>query len=112
MMKGVFVNGILNENPTFRLVLGMCPTIAVTTSVTNALGMGAAVIFVLMCSNMLISLLRNFIPEKVRIPCYVVVIAMFVTVVQMVLKAFIPAHFTSALFAADGLRHRALYTHL
>ncbi|WP_147553966.1 electron transport complex subunit RsxE [Christensenella timonensis] len=90
-MKGVFVNGILNENPTFRLVLGMCPTIAVTTSVTNALGMGAAVIFVLMCSNMLISLLRNFIPEKVRIPCYVVVIAMFVTVVQMVMKAFLPA---------------------
>ncbi len=90
-MKGVFVNGILNENPTFRLVLGMCPTIAVTTSVTNALGMGAAVIFVLMCSNMLISLLRNFIPDKVRIPCYVVVIAMFVTVVQMVLKAFLPA---------------------
>ncbi|MEG1990598.1 MAG: electron transport complex subunit E [Christensenella sp.] len=91
LMKGVFVNGVLNENPTFRLVLGMCPTIAVTTSVTNALGMGAAVIFVLMCSNMLISLLRNFIPEKVRIPCYVVVIAMFVTVVQMVLKAFLPA---------------------
>ena len=91
MMKGVFVNGVLNENPTFRLVLGMCPTIAVTTSVTNAFGMGAAVIFVLACSNMLISLLRNFIPDKVRIPCYVVVIAMFVTVVQMVLKAFLPA---------------------
>ena len=70
---------------------GRSPTIAVTTSVTNALGMGAAVIFVLMCSNMLISLLRNFIPEKVRIPCYVVVIAMFVTVVQMVMKAFLPA---------------------
>lgn len=91
MMKGVFVNGILNENPTFRLVLGMCPTLAVTTSVTNAFGMGAAVIFVLACSNMLISLLRNFIPDKVRIPCYVVVIAMFVTVVQMMLKAFLPA---------------------
>lgn len=90
-MKGVFVNGILNENPIFRLVLGMCPTLAVTTSVTNAFGMGAAVIFVLACSNMLISLLRNFIPDKVRIPCYVVVIAMFVTVVQMMLKAFLPA---------------------
>ncbi len=90
-LKGVFVNGIVNENPVFRLVLGMCPTLAVTTAVTNALGMGAAVIFVLLCSNVLISLLRNFIPEKVRIPCYVVVIAMFVTVVQMVLKAFLPA---------------------
>lgn len=95
MMKGVFLNGVFNENPTFRLVLGMCPTIAVTTSVTNALGMGAAVIFVLTCSNMLISLLRNFIPDKVRIPCYVVVIAMFVTVVQMVLQAFIPSLYES-----------------
>ncbi|MEG0915004.1 MAG: electron transport complex subunit RsxE, partial [Christensenellaceae bacterium] len=90
-MKGIFLNGVLNENPTFRLVLGMCPTIAVTTSLTNALGMGAAATFVLICSNMLIALLRNFIPEKVRIPCYVVVIAMFVTVVQMLLKAFLPA---------------------
>lgn len=90
-MKGIFVNGIVNENPTFRLVLGMCPTIAVTTSLTNALGMGGAATFVLICSNVLISLLRNFIPDKVRIPCYVVIIAMFVTVVQMVLKAFLPA---------------------
>ena len=95
MMKGVFLNGVFNENPTFRLVLGMCPTLAVTTAVVNALGMGAAVIFVLTCSNMLISLLRNFIPDKVRIPCYVVVIAMFVTVVQMVLQAFIPSLYDS-----------------
>ncbi len=95
MMKGVFLNGVFNENPTFRLVLGMCPTIAVTTSATNAGGMGAAVIFVLTCSNVLISLLRNFIPDKVRIPCYVVVIAMFVTVVQMVLQAFIPSLYES-----------------
>ena len=95
MMKGVFLNGVFNENPTFRLVLGMCPTIAVTTSATNAVGMGAAVIFVLTCSNVLISLLRNFIPDKVRIPCYVVVIAMFVTVVQMVLQAFIPSLYES-----------------
>ena len=63
MMKGVFLNGVFNEHPTFRLVLGMCPTIAVTTSATNAVGMGAAVIFVLTCSNVLISLLRNFIPD-------------------------------------------------
>ena len=95
MMKGVFLNGVFNENPTFRLVLGMCPTIAGTTSATNAVGMGAAVIFVLTCSNVLISLLRNFIPDKVRIPCYVVVIAMFVTVVQMVLQAFIPSLYES-----------------
>ncbi len=81
----------MNENPLFRLVLGTCPTIAVSTSLTNAVGMGAAATFVLLCSNILISLLRNFIPDKVRIPCYVVVIAMFVTVVQMVLKAFVPA---------------------
>ncbi|MDL2237688.1 electron transport complex subunit E [Christensenellaceae bacterium OttesenSCG-928-K19] len=91
VLKGVFVNGILNENPLFRLVLGTCPSIAVSTSLTNAVGMGAAAMFVLICSNILISLLRNFIPDKVRIPCYIVVIAMFVTVVQMVLKAFVPA---------------------
>jgi len=90
-MKGIFINGLINENPLFRLVLGTCPTIAVTTSLTNAVGMGAAATFVLICSNILISLLRNFIPDKVRIPCYIVVIAMFVTVVQMILKAFIPA---------------------
>ncbi len=90
-MKGIFINGIINENPIFRLVLGMCPTIAVTTSLTNAVGMGAAATFVLICSNILISALRNFIPDKVRIPCYIVVIAMFVTVVQMLLKGFLPA---------------------
>ncbi len=89
-MKGIFVNGIFNENPIFRLVLGMCPTIAVTTSLTNAVGMGGAATFVLICSNVLIALLRNFIPAKVRIPCYIVVIAMFVTVVQLMLKAFLP----------------------
>lgn len=94
-MKGIFVNGVVNENPVFRLVLGTCPTIAVTTSLTNAVGMGAAAMFVLICSNILISLLRNFIPDKVRIPCYVVVIAMFVTVVQMVLQAFVPALYES-----------------
>lgn len=90
-LKGVFINGIINENPLFRLVLGTCPTIAVTTSLINAAGMGAAATFVLICSNVLISLLRNFIPDKVRIPCFIVVIAMFVTVVQMILKAYLPA---------------------
>lgn len=94
-LKGVFVNGIVQENPIFRLVLGLCPTIAVTTSLTNAVGMGAAAAFVLICSNMLISLLRNFIPDKVRIPCFIVIIAMFVTVVQMIMQAYVPALYSS-----------------
>ena len=86
----ILKNGIIDENPTFRLVLGMCPTLAVTTSVMNALGMGAAATFVLICSNVVISLLRNFIPDKVRIPAFVVVIAAFVTIVQLLMKAFLP----------------------
>lgn len=86
----ILKNGILDENPTFRLVLGMCPTIAVTTAVVNALGMGAAATFVLICSNVVVSLLRNFIPEKVRIPAYIVIIASFVTIVQLILKAYLP----------------------
>ena len=84
-------NGIVKENPTFVLMLGMCPTLAVTTAVSNALGMGAAATFVLICSNMVIALLRNFIPAKVRIPAYVVIIAAFVTIVQLLMKAFLPA---------------------
>lgn len=94
-LRGIFINGVLNENPIFRLVLGMCPTIAVTTSLMNAVGMGGAATFVLICSNALISLLRNFIPSKVRIPCYIVIIAMFVTVVQMMLQAYIPSLYQS-----------------
>lgn len=94
-LRGIFINGVLNENPIFRLVLGMCPTIAVTTSLMNAVGMGGAATFVLICSNALISLLRNFIPSKVRIPCYIVIIAMFVTVVQMMLQAYIPGLYQS-----------------
>lgn len=86
----IIKNGIIDENPTFRLVLGMCPTLAVTTAVTNALGMGAAATFVLIGSNIVIALLRNFIPQKVRIPAFVVVIATFVTVVQLLMKAFLP----------------------
>lgn len=88
--KDIFLNGIITENPTFRLVLGMCPTLAVTTSVQNGLGMGLATTFVLVCSNLVISLVRNFIPSKVRIPAYVVVIATFVTVVQLLMEAFLP----------------------
>lgn len=87
----VFSNGILNENPTFRLVLGMCPTLAVTTSVASGIGMGLATIFVLLGSNLVTSMLRNFIPSKVRIPAYIVIVATFVTIVGMVMQAFFPA---------------------
>ncbi len=90
-MASVFLNGIINENPTFRLVLGICPTLAVTTSAINAVGMGAAVIFVLVCSNAFISLLRNFIPDKVRIPAFIAVICTFVTMVEMLMNAFLPS---------------------
>ncbi len=86
-----FLNGLLTENPTFVLLLGMCPTLAVTTGVTNAIGMGLSTTAVLICSNMVISLLRNFIPGKIRIASYVVIIAGFVTVVQMLLNAYAPA---------------------
>lgn len=84
------VNGLLKENPTFVLMLGMCPTLAVTTSAINGLGMGLTTMVVLALSNMFISLLRKVIPDKVRIPAFIVVIASFVTVVELLLKAFIP----------------------
>ncbi|MGP1508848.1 MAG: electron transport complex subunit RsxE [Sphaerochaeta sp.] len=83
--------GIFKENPTFIIMLGMCPTLAVTSQFVNAIGMGAGVTFVLLFSNIFISLLKNVIPNSVRIPCYVVVIASFVTIVEMVFHAFIPA---------------------
>lgn len=83
--------GFLRENPTMRLVLGTCPTLAVTTSVVNAIGMGLSATIVLICSNIAISALRKMIPSKVRIPAYIVIIASFVTVVQMIVKAFLPA---------------------
>jgi electron transport complex protein RnfE len=89
--KEILSNGIIRENPIFRLVLGMCPTLAVTTAAINGLGMGVAVIFVLSLSNLAISLLKDYIPEKVRIPAYVVVIASFVTIVDMLMHAFTPA---------------------
>lgn len=84
-------NGILNENPVLRLVLGTCPTLAVTTMASNGIGMGLAATFVLLCSNIVISALRKVIPDQVRIPCYITVIAGFVSVVQMLVKAFVPS---------------------
>ena len=84
-------NGILKENPTFVLVLGMCPTLATTTSAVNGMAMGLATMFVLICSNIVISLLKNVIPDKVRIPAFIVVIATFVTIVQLVMQAYVPS---------------------
>lgn len=85
-----FKKGLIKENPTFSLLLGMCPTLAVTTAAVNGLGMGLAVTVVLAASNLLISLLRNLVPSKIRIPVYVVIIATFVTIVDMVMAAFVP----------------------
>jgi Na+-translocating ferredoxin:NAD+ oxidoreductase subunit E len=82
------IKGLWRENPIFRLVLGMCPTLAVTTSLENALGMGVAATFVLICSNVVISVLRTLIPAKVRIPCFIVVIATFVTIVDLLMNAY------------------------
>ncbi len=87
----VFTNGLLNENPTFRLLLGMCPTLAITKAASSGLGMGLATTFVLVFSNLVVSMLRNIIPDKVRIPSYVVVIATFVTIIDLLIKAFLPA---------------------
>ncbi len=86
-----FTNGILKENPTFGLVLSMCPTLATTTSAINGMSMGLATMFVLVCSNTVISLLKNLIPDKVRIPAFIVVIATFVTIVQLTMQAYLPA---------------------
>lgn len=86
-----FTNGLLKENPTFVLVLGMCPTLATTTNAINGMSMGLATMFVLVCSNTVISLLKNLIPDKVRIPAFIVVIATFVTMVQLVMQAYLPA---------------------
>ena len=85
------LNGILRENPVFVLVLGMCPTLATTTSAINGMSMGLATTFVLVCSNVVISLLKNLIPDKVRIPAFIVVIATFVTMVQLLMQAYLPA---------------------
>ena len=84
-------NGIIAENPTFVLMLGMCPTLATTTSAINGLSMGLSTTVVLILSNMVISLLRNIIPDKVRIPAFIVIVASFVTMVQLLIKGFLPA---------------------
>ena len=94
----ILTNGIIKENPVLRLVLGTCSTLALTTSVSNAFGMGAAFTFVLVLSNVLIAMLRNIIPAKVHLPCYIVIIATFVTIVQMVMQAF-----TKSLYDAMGV---------
>ena len=90
-----FTNGLLKENPTFVLLLGMCPTVGTTTSGMNGLGMGLATTFVLIGSNVVISLLKNLIPNKVHIPAYIVIIATFVTILQMVMEAYMPALYES-----------------
>ena len=90
-LKKEFTKGLIKENPVLRLVLGTCPTLATSTSMVNAIGMGVAATIVLVCSNIVISALRKIIPDKVRIPAYVVIIASFVTLVQMLVKAFVPA---------------------
>ena len=91
----IFTAGIIRENPVLRLVLGCCSALAVTTTVSGALGMGLAMTFVLVCSNIVISALRKVIPAKVHLPCYIVIIATFVTIVQMVLQAYVPALYKS-----------------
>jgi electron transport complex protein RnfE len=87
----IIKNGIVDENPTFIQVVGMCPTLAVTTSMANGIGMGLSTLAVLTCSNLVISLIRKLVPDEVRIPCFVVVIASFVTIIQKVLQAYLPA---------------------
>lgn len=90
-----FLNGLLKENPTFVLLLGMCPTLGTTTSALNGMSMGLATTFVLLCSNIVISLLKNLIPDKVHIPAYIVIIATFVTIVQMCMEAYLPDLYAS-----------------
>ena len=87
----VFFNGLVKENPTFVLLLGMCPTLGTTSSALNGMSMGLATTFVLICSNIVIALLKNLIPDKVRIPAYIVVIASFVTLLQMLMQAYLPS---------------------
>lgn len=90
-LRSEFSKGIIKENPVLRLVLGTCPALAVSTSMVNAIGMGVAASIVLLCSNIVVSALRKVIPSRVRIPAYIVIIASFVTIVQMLVKAFVPA---------------------
>lgn len=94
-LGSIFLNGVITENPTFRLVLGACPTLAVTTSAINGIGMGAAATFVLIGSNVVVSLLRKFIPNNVRIPAFIVIICTFVTMVQLFMQAYLPSLYES-----------------
>ena len=91
----VILNGLIKENPTFVLMLGMCPTLGTTTSALNGMSMGLATTFVLICSNVVISLLKNLIPDKIRIPAFIVVIATFVTIIQMAMEAYLPTLYDS-----------------
>ncbi len=91
----IIKNGIITENPTFRLVLGMCPTLAVTTAAANGIGMGLATAFVLVFSNLVVALIKDFVPKQVRIPAYIVVAATFVTVVDMIMEAYVPVLYES-----------------
>ncbi|NLE01286.1 MAG: electron transport complex subunit E [Fibrobacter sp.] len=91
MIKEELKRGIITENPTLVLVLGLCPSLATSTSIQNGIGMGLTATFILTCSNAIISLVRKLIPDKVRIPCYIVIIAAFVSIVQLLLKAYLPA---------------------
>ena len=88
--KEIALDGVVRQNPTFKLVLGTCPTLAMTVAAAQCLGMGVAVTFVLVCSNVIISLLRNIITDRVRIPCVIVILATFVTIVRMAMEAFLP----------------------
>lgn len=94
-IKDIMYDGLIRQNPTLKLVLGVCSTLALTTSVESSLGMGVAVTFVLVCSNVIVSLLRNIIPDKVRIPAFVLVIATFVTIVELFMKKYLPDLYTS-----------------
>lgn len=91
----IILNGIITENPTFVLLLGMCPTLGTTSSALNGMSMGLATMFVLMCSNVVISCVKDFIPDKVRIPSFIVIIAAFVTVLQLCMQAYLPALYQS-----------------
>ena len=91
----LITKGIIKENPTFVLILGMCPTIGVTSSAINGMGMGVATMAVLIMSNMVISMIKNLVPDKVRIPAFIVVIASFVTIIEMLMKAYVPALYAS-----------------
>ena len=91
----VFFNGLVKENPTFVLLLGMCLTLGTTSSALNGMSMGLSTTFVLICSNIVIALLKNLIPDKVRIPAYIVVIASFVTLLQMLMQAYLPSLYAS-----------------